>query len=86
METDLSGFTRRQLEDLRDKIDKELVSCVIDGREGAETYSISRRGTRAAIQLCLPCFERLRLPESRAIDPSAHEGVEATNGTSSLAG
>jgi hypothetical protein len=71
METDLSAFTRRQLEELRERIDRELLSCAIDGREGAEAYLISKKGTRASILLCKPCFERLRLPEMRAKEPSA---------------
>ena len=66
MNVDLKSLTRRQLEDLRESIDKELQSCVVDGREGAELYRISKRGQRASIMLCLPCFEKLRLPELRS--------------------
>lgn len=62
----LEAMTRRELEALQEKIDRQLQSCVIDGREGAETYVVSRQGTRASIRLCKPCFEKLRLPESRA--------------------
>lgn len=60
-----AGMTRRQMEELRTKLDIELQSCVIDGREGAEPYAIARKGNRASIMLCKPCFERLRLPEGR---------------------
>jgi hypothetical protein len=62
----LAGLTRKQLEDLRTKIDLELRSCVIDGREGAEPYRITKKGTKASIMLCVPCFEKFRLPELRS--------------------
>lgn len=65
-EDPLAGLTRRQLEQIKVRVDRQLQSCAIDGREGAEPYVISRKGVRASIMLCTPCFEQLRLPESRA--------------------
>lgn len=69
--TDLSGFTRRQLEELQARIVKELQSCVIDSREGAEIYSITRHGAKATIMLCKPCFEKLRQPVARGDDDAS---------------
>lgn len=66
MSVDLKSLTRRQLEDLQEAITKELRACVIDDREGAESYLISRKGARASILLCKPCFEKYRLPKLRA--------------------
>jgi hypothetical protein len=62
----LAGLTRRQLQELAAKIDRQLQACAIDGREGAEPYRIRRGNVDASILLCKPCFERLRLPASRA--------------------
>lgn len=64
----LAGLTRRELEQARSRIDVALRSCIIDGREGAEPYLVSRHGTRASLMLCRPCFERARLPEQRAVE------------------
>jgi hypothetical protein len=58
----LAGLTRRQLQELAAKIDRQLQACAIDGREGAEPYRIRRGNVAATILLCKPCFERLRLP------------------------
>jgi len=65
-EDPLSGLSRRKLEELRERIDRELQSCVIDGREGAVPMLVSNKGTRATLLICIPCFERLRLPQSRS--------------------
>lgn len=65
----LAGLTRRQLEDIRDRVEKQLRSCVIDDREGARPYRITGghgNAQVASIMLCKPCFERFRLPEGRA--------------------
>jgi len=62
----LKDLTKRQLEELREKIDKELQTCAVCGNEGALYYLITRKGIRASIYLDKPCFEKYRLPESRA--------------------
>lgn len=62
----LAGLTRRQLEDLQEKIAKELQSCVIDGREGAIAYRVTSHSATASLMLCKPCFERYRLPKTAA--------------------
>lgn len=81
MDDALKAMTKRQMEELRERLDKELQSCSICGSEGAEAYTVSKstRGEtkthiKASLLLCKPCFERIRLPESRAISPP--EGVE----------
>jgi hypothetical protein len=65
----LKDMTRRQLEDLQARIEKELRSCTLCGNEGATPYSIVHDGTRASMLFCKPCFEKHRLPEGRAISP-----------------
>lgn len=67
MDDALKGLTRKQLEELQVRIERELRSCTLCGTEGAEAYAVSRKGTRASLLLCKPCFERHRLPEGRAI-------------------
>lgn len=66
VEAALEGMSRRDLEDLAARITRQLQSCTLCGREGAETYSIARRNTKGSIVLCRPCFEQHRLPEGRA--------------------
>ena len=86
----LKGLTRRQLEDLQTKIALELQSCAICEAEGADHYlisgskkSVGKAHIRGSILLCKPCFERVRLPESRAMSPSG--GVEERLGEGTLA-
>jgi hypothetical protein len=69
IEDALKGLTRRQLEDLQARIEKELQACTLCGIEGAEAYNVTRHGTRASMLFCKPCFERHRMPETRAISP-----------------
>ena len=74
----LSSLTRRDLERLREEIDKRLVACTICGSDGAEAVRVtaSKRfgtggGVGATLLICKPCFEKHRLPEGRAgtMDP-----------------
>jgi hypothetical protein len=70
----LKGLTRKQLEELRDEIDAELVQCAACGNEGAKpmrVHSPFLKGVYAAIPFCLPCFEKHRLPIGRAVEASA---------------
>jgi hypothetical protein len=66
----LKNLTRRELEDLRARIERELVSCVICNREGAKAYRVRASGrgstTEASLDLCTPCFEKHRRPASNA--------------------
>lgn len=66
----LKGLTKRQMEDLAAALAKELQECVLCGTEGAEFYLVRPRrreaGERATMLFCVPCFEKHRLPESRA--------------------
>jgi hypothetical protein len=68
----LKDLPRRELEDLRDEIDRELVKCAACGNEGARPLAVRFRpgGARATIDasipFCLPCVEKHRLPASRA--------------------
>lgn len=64
----LKGLTRRQLEDLRERLEKELQQCTVCGTEGAVAYTVSKKGVRASMLFCKPCFERHRLPEGRVVD------------------
>jgi hypothetical protein len=71
MEGALKGMTRRQLEDLGDKIARELRACTLCGIEGASPFRViatggGLRGNKASLLLCMPCFEKHRLPEGRA--------------------
>lgn len=65
----LSGLSRRELESLAARVAKQLASCVVCEREGAHDYLVSAHSIRASIRLCLPCFERFRLPEGRVSEP-----------------
>jgi hypothetical protein len=61
----LKGLTKAQLLELREQLDRELVTCLLCGNIGALVYRLtSRAGTKAKLPLCLPCFEKHRLPES----------------------
>ena len=71
----LKSMTRRQMEELRSRLDKELQSCILCGTEGAIPYVITRNNrtkgasaARATVLLCVPCFEKIRLPEGRAVE------------------
>jgi hypothetical protein len=64
----LKELTRRELEDFRDRIERELRSCAICSHEGARPAKVQRAGIYASIAICDPCFTRFRLPESRAED------------------
>ena len=66
----LTSMTRRELEELRTAIDRQLVECMLCGSEGAVPYMVRTAGkaavSRAAFMLCKPCFEKHRLPEIEA--------------------
>lgn len=66
----LDGLTRRELEELRGKIEKRLLTCVIDGNDGAVPVRCTTKSPAAVftLLLCPACIERNRLPESRADD------------------
>jgi len=84
MDDALKSLTRRQLEDLQRKIERELKACILCGSEGATAYSVWHRNTsKASLQLCRPCFEKHRLPAGRTISPE--EGVEDELGEGTLA-
>lgn len=84
IEDALKGLTRRQLEDLHEQIERELRTCVVCGCEGASPFRVTGKaiGTnnavRASMLFCKPCFERHRMPVTRAISPD--EGVEGSSG------
>jgi hypothetical protein len=70
VEDALKGMTRRQMEEMRATLERELRSCSLCGTEGASTFRViatsgSLRGQRASLRMCLPCFEKNRLPEGR---------------------
>jgi transcription elongation factor Elf1 len=67
IEDALKGLTRRQLEELQERIIRELRTCTVCGTEGAEAYTVSNRHAKVSMLFCKPCFERHRLPEGRAI-------------------
>lgn len=70
MDDALNGMTKRQLEDLRGRIDKRLQACAIDGNDGAvPVRATARRGKGSVaftLLMCPSCIERHRLPEGRA--------------------
>ena len=74
MDDALNGLTKRQLEDLRTKVEKRLLACSIDGNDGAipvrATAKLRGSSVRFALLLCPACIERLRLPESRSEEAS----------------
>ena len=72
MDDALNGMTKRQLEDLRVRIDRRLQACAIDGNDGAipvrATSRIGKGTVAFALLLCPACIERHRLPEGRAAE------------------
>jgi hypothetical protein len=64
----LDGFSARELETLRTKIDQRLQSCLVCGADGASPVRAEQpeTGARISLMLCPACVERNRLPESRA--------------------
>ncbi len=66
----LDGLSARELEHMRDLIDKRLAVCAICESDGAFPYRVAapeaRGKARASLMLCPACFEKHRLPESRA--------------------
>ena len=68
----LKGMTRKQLEELRERVELELQSCVLCGSEGAASYHVrggrAAKGAMAAMLFCKPCFEKYRLPETRVTE------------------
>lgn len=62
----LDGMSARDLERMRELIDRRLVSCLLCGNDGAERYRVSRKGVVASLSLCPACFESHRLPEIRS--------------------
>lgn len=67
----VDGLSARDAERLRELLDQRLKVCAIDGFDGADLYLVRKSGRagdreRASILLCPACFERHRLPESRA--------------------
>ena len=66
----LDALPARELERIRDRIDRRLRACAIDGVDGALPVQarVRFRGqdTRMTFLLCPACIERNRLPESRS--------------------
>lgn len=64
----IKDLTKRQLEDLAERIQRELQTCIACGNIGAEPHLVRppRKGTPASLLICPPCFEKHRLPPSRA--------------------
>ena len=66
----LDSMPARDLERLRERIDRRLQSCAIDGNDGAiacrVTAKITGNTTSFTLLLCRGCIEKNRLPESRA--------------------
>jgi len=61
----LDGMTARDLEHLRELIDRRLVACVLCGADGATHYRVSHKGAVASMAFCPACFEKYRLPDTR---------------------
>ena len=75
----LNSLTRRDLERMREQIEKRLVACTLCGGDGAEAVRVSGTkrwggGVDAALMICRPCFEKHRLPRGRAATMDAGGG------------
>ncbi|MGV0985082.1 MAG: hypothetical protein ACOYB2_11035 [Limnohabitans sp.] len=66
----LDGMSAKQLERMRELIDRRLASCVIDGTDGAVpvrcTAKMNANSLTFTLLLCPACIEKHRLPESRS--------------------
>lgn len=62
----LDGMSARDLEGLREMIDRRLVTCLACGSDGAFRYRVTSHGLSASLPLCLGCFEKHRLPAKRS--------------------
>jgi hypothetical protein len=68
----LDGLPARDLERLKERIERRLRACVIDGQDGAIACRVSaklgasRSDVRFTLLLCPACIEAHRLPEGRA--------------------
>jgi transcription elongation factor Elf1 len=64
----IKSLTRRQLQELQKQIEKELLSCIFCGTEGAVRHSLKpiqrSSGNPVVVLVCKPCFEKFRLPMS----------------------
>lgn len=70
----LKGLTKRQMEDLKERLERELQVCIACGNVGAVPARISLRfpgakgSSNASIKICMACFEKNRLPDARATE------------------
>lgn len=65
----LDGLTAREARELRDRLDKRLQECVLDGSDGAIPVRVTTRlpsKVAFTLMLCPACIERHRLPESES--------------------
>ena len=71
----LKDLSRRELEELKTEVERELVGCAVCGNEGARPLTVRFKPGKgsmisASIPFCQPCVEKHRLPESRAEAPA----------------
>jgi hypothetical protein len=62
----LDGLSTRDLERMRELIDRRLVQCVICNEDGAINYRVIHKGVKASLAICPACFEKHRTPEGRS--------------------
>jgi hypothetical protein len=67
----LNGMNRRQIEELVEKAQRRLASCVLCGGDGAYSCRVTSRLGRPnsvtfSLQLCPACVERNRQPVGRS--------------------
>jgi len=63
---ELRTMTRRELEVLRDDIDKALVLCIVCGETGAMPMRSRYGNKEGTLDICVPCFEKHRRLPSRS--------------------
>ena len=65
-------LNKAQLDVLAKAIDDMRAECIACGAAGAEAYAVRKRGkadVRGQLMLCVACFTKNRLPESRQASP-----------------
>jgi hypothetical protein len=62
----LDGLSARELEQLREQIDRRLAVCIIDGADGALPVRAISKSVAFTLMLCPACIERYRTPEGRS--------------------
>lgn len=70
MEDALDGLTRKQMLDLEARLQKRLLSCTLCGGEHPARFRVvgssKDNSRRAQMLICVPCFEKHRLPDTQA--------------------